>query len=1066
VDEDAYGFQPTVKKSRTSNRNPNCAVGVIQKIVLENFMCHSKLTLEPNANINFITGANGAGKSSILQALVLGLCGESKHTKRYSKISSFIQKGATKAVIEIMLNNEGEDSYKQEVYGRSIIFERTIRDNGQTAFKLKDAHGNVKEPVTKRAREEGKRALDSFKIQVENPVIVLQQDEAKEMLNTTSPEKMYQFFIQATMLKQVIDQYKAGFSDIEVLTKNMKRLEIDVRLKRKQLAEMKEVIDKATERKDEWNRLGREYAWANVKEIGDNIQDIQKEVVKKQNQLSHPRLKLDSLKSEAQSLKDIIIGNEIKNEEERSMFSVQEEELETLNQKINSIKQEEKTSRAELKTCEMAASKIMTEIRHLEDQLNNLLGKNVEELEQSERERMKQVSRLTKSIDEANKAVEVETERRLETNTEEHNLNLEVEQLDSKNKELKIKVEEVNIQINEITEMDRRLGNRSLAVYGPNYAKVEVEIQKHQNQFDRKPFGPVGFYVKLKTPAVPGSDLANLVESVLSPSLTSYLCHSDRDRRILYKIFNNVFGSEFKPRIQVSKFLPVQHKVARAEVQTTLMDLLEIREVAVFNFLVDQMNIESVAVCTTQDEAKNITTRRENVPRSLGYAITTDFYKFIPPKGSNSYKSYYIEQRSRGLLSGSTAEMLRQKHILLEQNKLKLKENEREKCQVQRQRAEVGMKKNGIIKKIQELRKNLATDNNNLQEFMIKHESDTSQNLVEMLALKKKSKNDLEGTREELKAQRVKTELQLKTVKEERDIKIREVTNLKSKWCTLDSKYSKTNVLYGNKIKEIANQEKVVKRIDVDLQNWESKRSAALVEHDKARKIALKMTDGEEIKPSESKEKLNAKLDLRKMEKENSKLSTKDFDKIMTDFSKLRKDYDSIHKKYQDQKLFLDSFKEMNISRGDMVLFIRKRVVTQVTRQFNFLTGEMAKDIGCRISLKINSNKKELRFEFKTLNGTLLKTGVASLSGGEKSYAQMALIMSLWEHMQPPFRCLDEWDVFLDQVNREKIQKAILKFGLRGASQFVLISPQDATTYSDITPKEKHKVAIIEIKKS
>jgi len=69
--------------------------------------------------------------------------------------------------------------------------------------------------------------------------------------------------------------------------------------------------------------------------------------------------------------------------------------------------------------------------------------------------------------------------------------------------------------------------------------------------------------------------------------------------------------------------------------------------------------------------------------------------------------------------------------------------------------------------------------------------------------------------------------------------------------------------------------------------------------------------------------------------------------------------------------------------------------------------------------------------------------------------------------MQPPFRCLDEWDVFLDQVNREKIQKKLYKFGLsQNEKQFMFLSPQGSSTYSDITPEEKHKVAIIEVKKS
>ena len=51
--------------------------------------------------MNFVTGANGSGKSSILNALVLGLFAESKHTKRFSRVQDFVQKGKSRAVVQV-----------------------------------------------------------------------------------------------------------------------------------------------------------------------------------------------------------------------------------------------------------------------------------------------------------------------------------------------------------------------------------------------------------------------------------------------------------------------------------------------------------------------------------------------------------------------------------------------------------------------------------------------------------------------------------------------------------------------------------------------------------------------------------------------------------------------------------------------------------------------------------------------------------------------------------------------------------------------------------------------------
>ena len=72
---------------------------------LTNLYCSVRKQPELNSNVNFVTGANGSGKSSVLQGLVLGLLADSKSTKRYSKMSEFIQKGYSKAIIQVTMSD-------------------------------------------------------------------------------------------------------------------------------------------------------------------------------------------------------------------------------------------------------------------------------------------------------------------------------------------------------------------------------------------------------------------------------------------------------------------------------------------------------------------------------------------------------------------------------------------------------------------------------------------------------------------------------------------------------------------------------------------------------------------------------------------------------------------------------------------------------------------------------------------------------------------------------------------------------------------------------------------------
>ena len=78
----------------------------------------------------------------------------------------------------------------------------------------------------------------------------------------------------------------------------------------------------------------------------------------------------------------------------------------------------------------------------------------------------------------------------------------------------------------------------------------------------------------------------------------------------------------------------------------------------------------------------------------------------------------------------------------------------------------------------------------------------------------------------------------------------------------------------------------------------------------------------------------------------------------------------------------------------------------------------------------------------------------------------MCLIAALWENMNPPFRALDEWDVFLDAINRKEISRNLLEFGLTQADyQFFFISPQGAAEI-EVSPADRPKVTIQEIVKS
>ena len=172
-DEEAAATPPSAKRRRQEstprsapralNRPGELAqVGIIQQILVENFMCHRKLRVDLCRNINFIHGQNGSGKSAILAALQICLGAGARRTHRARNLKALVRQDhvnqPSHAKVSVTLRNEGEDAFRQEQFGKKITVERTIslKSGGFNGYKMYDE--NMKE--VSRARKDLDDMLD------------------------------------------------------------------------------------------------------------------------------------------------------------------------------------------------------------------------------------------------------------------------------------------------------------------------------------------------------------------------------------------------------------------------------------------------------------------------------------------------------------------------------------------------------------------------------------------------------------------------------------------------------------------------------------------------------------------------------------------------------------------------------------------------------------------------------------------------------------------------------------------------------------------------------------------
>ena len=1030
-------------------------VGVIEKVHLENFMCHDSLTWDPNRRINFVTGQNGAGKSSVLQGLVLGLLGETKHIKRFSKVSEFIKKGTNKCVIQVTLSNKGDDAYKPELYGSSITFQRTISDAGTSAYLLKDE--GLKDIVrkSKDAKEECKRILDKFQIQLDSPIVILHQDEAKEMLKMESPDKLYKFFEKSTLIKQCFDQYSAAQVEYQKAFDTLKekaRALRDLNHEYKK-AQVKYVeIQKSEQMDTDLHEAKGEYAWARVQAARENVESLETQIEKVQKKIEQPKSKLMNLHEKLASLKMKKTELEIQIEDESSAYINQEQELLGLKEEIGRLKQDLKQLNDSVRKETQHKNTLSQEVRVLREQLDAVTKRNTEEFSRREKrklERKLMIKKLERDKQEIEDKIEQEGRAR---ESVEGNLMEDQEKERAIRKELGNKKDRERLLRQELRELESAgKSEQHLAVFGAKVPLLEAAIRRNKQSFRQVPIGPVGAHVKLTGEAAANPEVARLVETELTRAhITSFLCDNDEDRRQLSRLCDEVFGGDArgKPRIFTSKFIHNKHSVVKPVISNrdsvVLLNLLHIENPIVFNFLVDQRSIESVLVCKTQDVAKSLTTRKENVPANVSYAITYDHYRFYPPKEQSSYRSYYMNPlQGTVMLKSTMSNLLMERGMEMEGLTVHIRELNAELSEVERSKKSYEAEKKRSASEIQRMRSRMAQINSQLSQVMAEDDNveDDADNIRARISTRNTELGAVEEKIEEaLSSRELLTDL-IKEKDEQAKQERRELNALKSITKPILDEQRITEVNITNRTKDIMNQEKLVKKLNSEIDAFKREMKSSEIEAEQFKASALKLTDGE-IFPQRSVKQLDVKIKKLK-EKIKNKHKDLNLEDFYNEFNDLKERHTTMKKQIQKLESILSSIEKMNAERLDNFICIRNIITNNVRRRFNLMIKEFSKQIGSEVFLRIDNTNKELKFSFNSSGNSYSSSDVSLLSGGEKSYTQMCLICALWDMMRPPFRCLDEWDVFLDAVNRKTISEELLRFCLRNPDkQFIFISPQ------------------------
>ncbi|KAM9201067.1 structural maintenance of chromosomes protein 6 isoform 3-T3 [Dugong dugon] len=971
-------------------------VGIIESIQLKNFMCHSMLgPFKFGSNVNFVVGNNGSGKSAVLTALIVGLGGKAVATNRGSSLKGFVKDGQNSADISITLRNRGDDAYRANVYGDSIIVQQHISMDGSRSYKLKSATGSM----VSTKKEELIAILDHFNIQVDNPVSVLTQEMSKQFLQSKNEGDKYKFFMKATQLEQMKEDY-SYIMETKERTKEQINQGEEVNEIEKQLNAIRDNIEIGEERAARLDRKMEEQQ-VRLNEAENKYKDIQDKLEKISQETNARAPECLALKADVTAKKRAYNEAEVLYNRSLNEYKALKKDDEQLCKRIEELKKSSDQS---------------LEPERIERQ------KKISWLKEKVKALQDQESSVNQEIEQFQQAIEKDREEHSRIMREE----LDVKQTLTFNQK----------QLKELKDSK----TDQLKRFGPNVPALleAIDDADRRGLFTYKPVGPLGACIHLRDP-----ELALAIECCLKGLLQAYCCHNHADERVLQALMQRFYPPETsRPQIIVSEFHSEIYDVRRRACHhpefPTVLTALEIDNAVVANSLIDMKSIETVLLIKNNSVARAVM-QSQKPPKNCREAFTADGDQVFPGRYYSSenrrpkFLSRDVDSEISHLendIENKKAQILNlQQHLSALEKDIKRNEELLKRCQLHYKDLKLKIRKSiSEIRELENIEEHQSVDIATLE--------DEAQENKSKMKLVEKNMEQQEEKMEILKSVKIEAENKYDAIK----LKITQLSELadplKNELDLADS--------------EVDNQKR-------GKQHYEDKQKEHLdTLNKKKRELDMKEKELEE-KMSQARQICPERIEVQKsasiLDKEINRLRQKiqaehashgDREEIMRQYQEARETYLDLENKVRTLKRFIKLLEEIMTHRYRTYQQFRRCLTLRCKLYFDNLLSQRA------YCGKMNFDHKNETLSISVQPGEGNKAAfndMRALSGGERSFSTVCFILSLWSIAESPFRCLDEFDVYMDMVNRRIAMDMILKMAdSQRFRQFILLTPQSMSS--------------------
>ncbi|KAL7312252.1 Structural maintenance of chromosomes protein 6 [Mucor circinelloides] len=1006
--------------------------GTISRVECVNFMCHKFLQIDLGPKINFIIGHNGSGKSAILTAITVALGANASATNRGKTVSSFIKEGTSAAIVTIHLTNNGPNAYRPDIYPERIIVERRINKEGGSPYKIKNKSGRV----ISTKKEDLVAILDHLNLLVNNPLTMLTQDMARKFLSDSSAEDKYKLFMHGTQLTQLQDDFTIIRESLETAHKTLKRKReglSSLQVKAAEAQRKYEDMQAAKEVENKIDELNNELVWSQIIRKEKERDSNENQMNNLQHELDNIREANDHFKQQVHAADARILAINEEWEKFRNEMNPDEEEK-------NQLMEQKAETEIQISTYRNDLHEINSQIkvtRAAKQSHERRLKEETDKLEASSRikrnEIIQEIEKLEeKMADKVTKAKNFEQERQ--------ELQSQITKMDEGKRNLEREITQHRHQREEADKFKRDLesqrGDRMMA-YGVRMPQVLEAIRRETRWEKRKPVGPFGATLELLKP-----EFANVLEGVLNTALNAFVVETFRDRDTLVQI---LIQNQLKNiPVFVSDYDIFDYSSGEPDPQyLTALRALKFNDEWVKRQLITNNKIEKMLLMTDRKAADDL--MYNNTPRNIQLCFTDGGYKVGGKQGmkTESVDPYRGAPRFQKDIA---------KAISYQENKaqeaLNL-ENEKKDAyrRLVRDIKELERQRNECTSSLQSLKREIAGLESTIgqKKETLKEEDSIDLNIFH---------DDIKECEEKIKRYVGQFQVITNSSNQAKE-KLQEIKKRMEVIMTREANRQSESEVFRAKVSKIEQQKSLVV---ARLEELNIKAQSFKLRLEKSKNLWLESSRMVENWIAQSAEDYPDRIETNRSPSEIEKdikrlegIAQETEDLVGMSLATAQAEVFTALKEYEEAKKVIEGLQKIQKCVSKM---LHERVEKwEAFRQYISLAAKsyfgyylhLRGDDG---SLRFSHQTK--RLEIRVSTGDQYSKGSRqkdsrSLSGGEKSFSQISLLLSLWQSISSPLICLDEFDVFMDAVNRKQTMSMIMNAACDNTSQYILITPQDAS---------------------